>query len=72
LQDVEVVGQFKTGTSSQTHLFNSKISVGTASGKVCTHTHTHTYIYIYLLTYMLHIIMDTYIHINTYAQNSPQ
>ena len=49
LQDVEVVGQFETGTSGQAHLLNSKISIGTARGKACvraharTHTHTHTY-----------------------------
>jgi len=45
LQVVEVVGQFETGTSGQTHLLNSKISISTASGKVCIHTHTYTYIH---------------------------
>jgi hypothetical protein len=34
LQEVEVVGQFETRKNGQTHFLNSKISVGTASGKV--------------------------------------
>jgi len=40
LQDVEVVGQFEIGTSGQTHLLNSKISIGTARGEVYMRAHT--------------------------------
>jgi hypothetical protein len=55
LQDVEVVGQFETGTSGKTHLLNSKISSVLQVGK-CAYTHAHTNIYIY-------IYWHTYIHV---------
>ena len=58
VQDVDVVGQYQTGTSGQTHLLNSKISVSTASGKVCARTHAHTHTHTHTKT---HTSMDAYI-----------